>query len=63
MGRLYTLARKGWQSMSDFVEMVLEGLVCENCGELMDDMEEVGYPRSCQDCTMEIEETGKKYEY
>lgn len=49
--------------MSDFVDMVLEGLVCESCGELMDDMEEVGYPRSCQGCITEKEEHTNEKEY
>lgn len=31
-------------------DMVLEGLLCEECGCYVDDMEAPGYPRKCEDC-------------
>lgn len=33
-------------------EMILEGLLCQCCGELIDG-EEPGIPRSCADCENE----------
>lgn len=38
--------------MSDMVEMMLEGLLCESCGELIDG-EAPGYPRDCDWCEEE----------
>ncbi len=35
--------------MSETVDMILEGILCEQCGVLIDE-EEAGYPRSCVDC-------------
>lgn len=35
--------------MSENVEMILEGLLCEQCGSFIDG-EEPGYPRLCEDC-------------
>ncbi len=32
------------------MEDVLNGLVCQVCGSWMEDFEEVGYPRTCEDC-------------
>lgn len=45
--------------MGEITEMVLEGVLCEGCGSLMEDMiprgnkkvEAPGYPRRCEDCT------------
>lgn len=37
------------------VEMILEGLLCEQCGEMIDG-ESTGYPRLCEDCEAEREE-------
>lgn len=35
--------------MGEIAEMVLDGLLCEQCGIFVDG-EETGYPRSCEDC-------------
>lgn len=35
--------------MGEIAEMILEGILCEECGSLVDG-EEVGYPRKCEDC-------------
>ncbi len=35
--------------MGEAAEMVLDGLLCECCG-MMIDGEELGYPRLCEDC-------------
>lgn len=36
--------------MGDIADMVVNGLLCQDCGVYMDDFEEPGYPRSCEDC-------------
>lgn len=36
--------------MGEILEMMLEGILCEQCGALIDG-EETGYPRLCEDCT------------
>lgn len=36
--------------MSQTVEDMLNGLTCQVCGSWMDDFEEVGHPRTCNDC-------------
>jgi hypothetical protein len=38
--------------MGDIAEMMLEGLLCERCGEMIDG-EKTGYPRKCEDCKNE----------
>lgn len=35
--------------MGEAANMVLDGLLCQCCGELIDG-EEVGYPRTCEGC-------------
>lgn len=35
--------------MGDAAEMVLEGIVCEECGIYIDE-EEFGHPQKCEDC-------------
>ena len=35
--------------MGEIVEMIIEGLLCEQCGAYIDG-EESGYPRKCEDC-------------
>jgi len=35
--------------MGEAAEMVLEGLLCEQCTSLIDG-EETGYPRKCEGC-------------
>lgn len=36
--------------MGQAVDDMLEGLVCQECGEWMDDFESPGYPRTCEGC-------------
>jgi hypothetical protein len=38
--------------MGEIAEMVLEGVLCEQCGCLIDGLES-GYPRKCEDCEAE----------
>jgi hypothetical protein len=38
--------------MGEAAEMVLDGLMCQVCGELIDG-EEPGHPRSCNNCKKE----------
>lgn len=42
--------------MGEIAEMILEGILCEGCGEALDDMmggaEAPGYPRRCAGCDM-----------
>lgn len=42
------------EHMGEAAEDVLEGLLCQCCGELIDG-EEPGYPRYCEDCQEETE--------
>lgn len=35
--------------MGDIVEMILEGILCEKCGEFID-IFTAGYPRTCENC-------------
>ena len=39
--------------MSQTVEAMLNGLICQVCGSFMDDFEAPGYPRTCEDCEEE----------
>ena len=41
--------------MSQTVDDMLSGLICQVCGTFMDDFEASGYPRTCEDC-LEMEE-------
>lgn len=40
--------------MGDTADLILEGVLCQYCGSVMDDMDEntpsPGYPRTCEDC-------------
>lgn len=36
--------------MGEYAEMMLEGLVCECCGEFFGDDEGPGFPRVCDGC-------------
>jgi hypothetical protein len=44
--------------MGDIADMMLEGILCEGCGELFDDMDEghepPGHPRRCDSCEVKI---------
>jgi hypothetical protein len=42
--------------MSDFVDLMLDGVICEGCGEFLGDP--VGYPQSCPGC--EIKRSGDR---
>jgi len=35
--------------MGEIAEMILEGLLCENCGMFIDE-DAPGHPRVCEDC-------------
>ena len=41
--------------MGLIAEMVVDGILCEACGVLIDG-DEVGYPRSCNDCDGDADE-------
>lgn len=37
--------------MGEISEMILEGILCDECGGLVgDEPESVGYPRKCEGC-------------
>ena len=36
--------------MGEIAEMMLDGIMCETCGEIIDDGEEAGHPRQCAGC-------------
>lgn len=38
--------------MGEIADMVINGLLCQECGSYVD-FEEPGYPRSCDDCEIE----------
>lgn len=35
--------------MGEVTDMILDGILCEECGEYIDD-DETGYPRKCAAC-------------
>ncbi|GBG09475.1 hypothetical protein PAT3040_04121 [Paenibacillus agaridevorans] len=39
--------------MGDIADMILEGILCKGCGSYIDDGEEPGHPRTCDDCENE----------
>ncbi|MFP3390646.1 hypothetical protein [Brevibacillus sp. SIMBA_040] len=39
--------------MGEVAEMILSGLLCQVCGTYMDDLQEPGHPRTCDDCKEE----------
>lgn len=41
--------------MGDIAEMMLNGILCEQCGCLIEDYEACGYPRKCDYCKSENE--------
>ena len=49
--------------MSEFTELILDGVVCQFCGEYLDDIandvDTPGYPRSCTTCEERWEELGE----
>ncbi len=44
------------REMSQTVEDMLDGLICQVCGAFMDDFESPGHPRTCEDCEEEDNE-------
>lgn len=40
--------------MSEFTELIFEGILCQTCGEYLNDVADEsdapGYPRNCMDC-------------
>ncbi|MCO6019364.1 hypothetical protein [Carnobacterium divergens] len=36
--------------MGELAEMTINGLLCQECGGYLEDFEEPGYPRTCEDC-------------
>ncbi|WP_311918601.1 hypothetical protein [Carnobacterium divergens] len=36
--------------MGELAEMTINGLLCQQCGGYLEDFEEPGYPRTCEDC-------------
>lgn len=42
--------------MGDIADMILEGLLCEQCGEFLDDDKD--YPHLCPACKEEEKENG-----
>ncbi|WP_193437413.1 hypothetical protein [Sporolactobacillus pectinivorans] len=45
--------------MGEAAEMILEGILCEQCGCLIDG-EETGYPRLCEDCQKSSNQSHKR---
>ncbi|MCO8286652.1 hypothetical protein [Tetragenococcus halophilus] len=39
--------------MGEMTEMILNGFLCEQCGAWLEDREEDGYPRKCEECEKE----------
>ena len=39
--------------MGEIADMVLDGIMCETCGEIIDGGEEAGYPRQCAGCRLD----------
>jgi hypothetical protein len=39
--------------MGEISQMILKGILCEVCGAYIEDWEEPGYPRKCEDCLQE----------
>lgn len=44
--------------MGDVADMIIEGILCEWCGEYIGDS--VGYPRKCSGCKTEYQEEIRK---
>ncbi len=48
--------------MGDVADMMIEGILCESCGVLMDDITEgsdaPGYPRRCPSCREDAADEG-----
>jgi hypothetical protein len=56
--KLTRLSRRKAERMGEIAEMILDGTLCQECGQIMDDMitegdetiEPPGYPRTCDEC-------------
>ena len=48
-------AKGGKNLMSQVVDDMLEGFICQTCGSFVDG-EAPGYPRDCEDCESEADE-------
>ena len=46
--------------MGEIAEMMLDGTLCEGCGEFMGD--DVGFPRLCQSCAVDRQKEGHQVE-
>lgn len=42
--------------MGEISEMMLEGILCQECGGYIDDGQADNYPRSCKDCIHDAKE-------
>ena len=49
--------------MGEIAEMVLDGLLCEQCGEYIGDGLDAGYPRLCAACAVEAEEEAEETDH
>jgi NMD protein affecting ribosome stability and mRNA decay len=46
--------------MGEIAEMMLSGILCESCGSYIEDGEEPGHPRKCDDCMQEEKPKDRK---
>ena len=46
--------------MGEIADMMLEGVLCELCGEYIDDDMEAGFPRLCAGCKLSEEKEDRK---
>ena len=44
--------------MSEYVELMLDGVICEECGSVLGDA--VGYPRKCSACSESFGSQGEE---
>ena len=44
--------------MGEIAEAIINGLMCEQCGVYLKDLEEPGYPRCCKECAKDPEVAG-----
>lgn len=40
--------------MGEIADMMVNGLMCQECGAWMEDHEEPGYPRTCRSCEADV---------
>lgn len=45
--------------MGEISDMMMEGILCEQCGSFIEDAESSGFPRKCADCLKESSKTIK----